>query len=265
MFTVDLDPEGSCPCCGGRPEVELVEIWSSHEFLLATCCEGLHEWLLREMADDAAFRLDLLRQLGAEHWLGHSLRRVADTGDQLLLDCHLRIEDVSLAAARRFVGRHHDHCRQPVSWRFGAAVWNGAWMLGVVTVGNPVAIGFARRGDIVEVNRLCIRRDAPRVLRWNGASKLLGWAANEAERRGFERIITYTRVDEDGASLRAAGWSREARIRGRGWHSVRRPRNNTNAWVDKYRWSRQLRPKRVAAIPSPAMTAAAPIGLALGL
>ena len=56
----------------------------------------------------------------------------------------------------------------------------------------------------------------------------------------WRKIITYTRVDEAGTSLRAAGWTQEGRVRGRGWHSERRARSNTNSWIDKIRWSREL-------------------------
>ena len=115
-------------------------------------------------------------------------------------------------------------------------------MLGVVTVGNPVAPALCSRG-MLEVNRLCIRRDVPRALAWNAASMLYGWSAREAERRGWSHIVTYTRADEDGASLVAAGWQREAIVRGRGWHSSRRQRTNRNGWIDKVRWGRTLRPK----------------------
>jgi len=54
------------------------------------------------------------------------------------------------------------------------------------------------------------------------------------------------RSDEDGASLRASGWVPEATVRGRGWHSARRARSNTNALVDKVRWGRALHPKPVS-------------------
>ncbi len=69
--------------------------------------------------------------------------------------------------------------------------------------GNPVARAFMGRG-IVEMNRLCVRRDVPAALRWNAASLLYGRAAREAERRGAQRIITYTRADETGVSLHAS-------------------------------------------------------------
>ena len=123
-----------------------------------------------------------------------------------------------------------------MTWRFHTGIYNGRTLLGVAIVGNPVAPGLNGRG-IAEVNRLCIRRDTADALRWNAASMLYGWCAREAARQGWRKIITYTRVDEPGTSLRAAGWTQECRVRGRGWHSARRARSNTNSWIDKVRWS----------------------------
>ena len=227
--------------CGGPEQVELFEIWGSHEFMISTCCEHLHASVVQEMADDPEWGRALLRRLGAEEIMGVPLRRLADDGvGGLVLDWQLRTRPVRFTAARDFVRHHHAHCTAPAAWRFGQAILNGGTMLGVVMVGNPVAPALNGRGT-VEVNRLCIRRDIPRVLAWNAASQLYGWAAREAARQGWTHIITYTRADEDGISVRAAGWQQEARIRGRGWHSSRRARSNTNAWVDKIRWGKPLK------------------------
>jgi hypothetical protein len=234
--------DARCAYCGEPAFVELFEIWSGHEFMLETCCADTHDEILKGMAADPDWARALLRHLDAEALTGHRLRRVADNGGGLVLDWQLLLRPVAFAAARAFVDRHHAHCGGPAAWRFGAAVWNGWTLLGVVMVGNPVARAYAAR-RMVEVNRLCIRRDLPRPLRWNACSMLYGWAAREAEQRGFGKIITYTREDEDGASLRAAGWTRETRVRGRGWHSAARRRRNDNAWIDKDRWSRTLKPR----------------------
>jgi len=72
---------------------------------------------------------------------------------------------------------------------------------------------------------------------------LYGWSAREAERRGWSRIVTYTRADEDGGSLVAAGWTPEATVRGRGWHGGQRARANRNAFIDKTRWGKALHPR----------------------
>lgn len=136
----------------------------------------------------------------------HWLRRVSDGhGDGPVLDWRLRVRGVSFPVAHAFIDKYHQHVGAPHAWRFGASIWNGHARIGVSTVGNPVAPAFDGLG-VVEVNRLYVRRDLNSMLRWNCCLMLLGHAAAEAERHGFNRVITYTRTDEDGASLRAAGW-----------------------------------------------------------
>ena len=249
------DPhQESCLFCGEPERVQIFEIWG-HDFMVECCCEGLHETVARDMADDPEWAKTLLRRIGMEELTGHRLRRVADDGCcGLVLDWQLRVGPVTRTAARNFVSRHHAHCRPPVTWRFEAAAFNGATMVGVVLVGNPVARALGQRG-ILEVNRLCIRRDVPRALAWNAASMLYGWAAREAGQRGWDKLITYTRADENARSLVAAGWIQEATVRGRGWHSDARRRSNTNSFIDKVRWAKPLKPGRARperkTLPSP--------------
>jgi hypothetical protein len=245
-------PGPQCVFCGAPERVDIFEMWSSHEFMLEACCEGRHETVVREMADDPAWARALLKRLGVEDVTGHRLRRLADDGCcGMVLDWQLGLGDIGFGLARRFIDRHHAHCAAPLTWRFGQACWNGTTMIGVVSVGNPVARALCSQGAL-EVNRLCIRRDIPRALAWNAASMLYGWSAREAERRGWSRIVTYTRADEDGGSLIAAGWTPEATVRGRGWHSGQRARTNCNAFIDKTRWGKALHPRtRVVTDPRP--------------
>ncbi len=239
-----------CLFCGDAEHVSVHEVWG-HEFMLETCCEHLHQQLVTEMNADPDWSRCFLRALEIEALCGHRLRRIADNSGGMLLDWQLRIgAGLGRAQTRAFIARHHAHCAPPVMWRFDAAIYNGNTMLGLAIVGNPVAPGLMLRG-ILEVNRLCLRRDLPDALRWNAASMLYGWCAREARRRGWRKIITYTRADEPGTSLRAAGWAPEAKVRGRGWHGGRRARSNTNAWIDKVRWARTLLPAAASAVPRP--------------
>ena len=241
-----IEDSPTCMLCGEPEQLSIHDIWTDGNFQLSTCCAGLLEQVSAEIDADPAWGRALLRHLGAEDLTGHALRRISDgQGNGPVLDFKLRLAPISFSAARLFIARHHRHCGPPHAWRFGAAVLNGSALMGVVTVGNPVAPAFNGRG-IVEVNRLCIRGDLNPMLRWNCCSKLYAHAVGEAERRGFKRIITYTRVDEDGASLRGAGWDCEGPAEGRGWHSLRRARSNRNAWIGKQRWSRTLSPKPAA-------------------
>jgi len=230
-----------CPHCGGNLTIDVAEVWD-HDFTLATCCEGQHHSLVNQMNDDPAWARRLLQRIGLEDICGHPLRRLATDGTSLFLDWQLTIRGgLPKAATRAFISRHHAHCTPPVTWRYDTAIYNGATLLGIAIVGNPVARLLNGRG-IVEVNRVCLRRDLRDALRWNAASMLYGWCAREAQRQGWRKIITYTRDDEPGTSLVAAGWVREGRTRGRSWHSHSRRRSNTNAWIGKTRWSRSLSP-----------------------
>ena len=246
------DDGAAPPClfCREPERIEIFEIWSGHDFILECCCEALHETVVSEINDDPDWARTLLRRLGVEELTGRRLRRVADDGCcGLVLDWKLTLGDVGFGVARRFIERNHARCGAPVTWRFGQGCWNGSTLIGIVSVGNPVARVLASQGAL-EVNRLCIRRDVPRALAWNCASMLYGWSAREAEQRGWQHIVTYTRADEDGGSLVAAGWTRQALVRGRSWHSGRRPRGNRNAFIDKVRWGKALHPRRAAQAPA---------------
>jgi hypothetical protein len=177
---------------------------------------------------------------------------------RLLLDWQLQLVPVTWAQARAFIAEHHAHCKPPRGWRFGVGIRNGSRLIGVASIGRPVARAFDA-ARIVEVNRCCIRRDIARPLAWNACSMLYGWAAREAKKRGFDRIITYTLDSEPGITLQAAGWTAEAttRARPRGWDTASRPRDGeATPNCAKTRWGRELR--RVAGVaPDRRMTSSA--------
>ena len=245
-----------CWFCGEPEVLEIFDIWVDGTYALETCCGALLEHIGADMADDPTWGRDLLRRLGAELLTGQRLRRVCDdTGTVTLLDYKLQVRPISFRDAAGFVAKHHAHCGPPLMHRFSLGVWNGRWLLmGVVIVGNPVARALMGR-NLVEATRVCVRRDTEPMLRDGCCSKLYAAAAQDAERAGYCKIITYLRADEDGASIRAAGWVKEADVRGRGWHSTRRPRSDgNNAFIDKTRWSRTLRPKPIVP-PAPSSSA----------
>lgn len=226
--------------CGEPEYVEITEIYGVHEFDLGACCTAMYDQAVDYLNDDPR---------AAAKWLGQSLggnelglgdmRRVVDVGGQLQLDWSPRIVPVTWAEAKAFVDTHHRHNASPRGWRYGAALHNGGERIGVVMVGRPVA-RLIDASRVVEVNRLCIRTDVPPEFAWNGCSMLYSWAAKEARARGYEKVITYTRADEVGTSLRAAGWQVDGRTKGRHWHAPSRPRAQTADVIDKVRWARDL-------------------------
>ena len=143
----------------------------------------------------------------------------------------LALQPITYREACRFVADHHSHHLPPQGWKFGIAVNDGARVVGVITVGRPVA----RHLDdtyTLEVTRCCT--DGTR----HAASMLYG-AANRAMRAlGYHRLITYTLASEAGTSLKAAGWTvlYDTKSRPAGWNMPGRPRVNTHPTGAKTLW-----------------------------
>lgn len=141
----------------------------------------------------------------------------------------LEREDVA-----EFVDRLHRHHEATYRDRFRIGAEQGGVLVGVVQVGNPAARVLCN-GKTLEVVRLCT--DGTK----NACSFLYSAAARVARDLGYSKIITYILDTEDGASLRAAGWHKEADIRGHSWDTPSRPRTTTAPTQDKQRWARILR------------------------
>ncbi|WP_197467621.1 XF1762 family protein [Tsukamurella tyrosinosolvens] len=128
----------------------------------------------------------------------------------------------TLAEAKAFVGRVHRHHKPPVGHKFSIACTDGDTVVGVAIVGRPVARHFDD-GLTLEVTRCAT--DGTR----NAASALYGASWRAARALGYRRLITYTRREESGASLRGAGWRVIAERSPRpGWNAPGRPREDTS-------------------------------------
>lgn len=144
----------------------------------------------------------------------------------------LALHPVTLAEARAYIERHHRHHSPPVGHRFSIGVADRAAVVrGVIVVGRPVARHYDD-GLTAEVTRCCT--DGAR----NAASMLYGAAWRAAKALGYRRLITYTRSDEPGASLRGAGWVVVAQRSARpGWSCATRPRVDTTEYgVQRTLW-----------------------------
>jgi hypothetical protein len=111
----------------------------------------------------------------------------------------LVIVPVTFKQACAFIRRHHRHHQPPRGMKFCLGVDSGGQLVGVATVGRPVARWFDD-GYTLEVNRTCTD-GTPHV-----NSMLYGAAWRAAKAMGYRRLITYTQAGESGASLRAAGY-----------------------------------------------------------
>ena len=150
----------------------------------------------------------------------------------------LQVVPVTIKDARRFVGEHHRHNLAPRSGLFAAGVSDDVGLVGVAIVGRPVA-RMLQDGRTCEVLR--VATDGTR----NACSMLYGAVRRAAFALGYQRIVTYTLTSESGASLRAAGWVREADLPARptwdggGRHRVQADLfgNERRPSCPKVRWS----------------------------
>lgn len=150
----------------------------------------------------------------------------------------LRISPIELEDARRFVRKHHRHNPKTGGHRFSIAAWDGERLVGVAVCGRPKARSLNPL-EWLEVTRCCT--DGTK----NACSFLYGAAARAAKAMGFRYIQTYTRQEEDGASLRAVGWTpAPASSGGAQWGLSRQQAqlfpDLQEARVPKIRWTRSL-------------------------
>lgn len=73
----------------------------------------------------------------------------------------------------------------------------------------------------------------------NGCTRIYGALTRAGKALGYRKALTYTRVDEPGTSLLAAGFRAVAKVKGRQHSCESRPRKK-NELIDKIRWERDL-------------------------
>ena len=142
----------------------------------------------------------------------------------------LDITPISIREASAFVARHHRHHRPPRGAIFAVAVSRDGAVVGVATVGRPVARRLADSWTC-EVTRVCVL-DGER----NACSALYGAAWRAARAMGYRRCVTYTLPEEGGASLRGAGWRCIGEAGGGSWSRESRPRVDLHPTQRKIRW-----------------------------
>lgn len=163
---------------------------------------------------------------------------------------HLELVPITLDEAKRFVREHHRHNPKVTGWRVGVGLSNGE-LRGVAILSRPVAIRVQMREPrTIEIIRVCTLGDK------NANSRLYGAACRAAQALGYTAAITYTRPDESGSSLRAAGFIADegefGSRQGQEWHPGTRlfEDDSPDTSGPKVRWRRLLATTRTA-LPSP--------------
>lgn len=157
------------------------------------------------------------------------------------------VSEISLKEANAYVEKHHRHHGRVVGHKWSLAAYKDGHICGVAIVGRPTG-RYLDDGHTLEVTRLCT--DGTR----NACSALYSACARRAKREGYEKIITFILQSEPGTSLKAAGWTLEAKKAGKPrWNKERYaskpvqltlfPRKTPPAEY-KQRWSRALNTER---------------------
>lgn len=143
----------------------------------------------------------------------------------------LHVVPITLRVARAYVTATHRHLRAPAGGKVAIAVADPRGSVrGVAILGRPVARQLDT-GTAIEVTRVATD-GCP-----NACSALYGAARRIARELGYQQVLTYTRADEAGTSLRAAGWTAVHATRGGTWHRRARPRRSGAAEGAKVRWA----------------------------
>jgi hypothetical protein len=139
----------------------------------------------------------------------------------------------TLEEANRFVKQFHRHHGVVIGARFCLAIADRSGTIrGVAIVGRPSARNLDD-GMTLEITR--VATDGYK----NACSMLYGSAWKAAKAIGYRRLVTYTLITENGASLKALGWRHVSNRSGKSWNRGKRAgkRNDTQTtYIKKTRW-----------------------------
>lgn len=144
------------------------------------------------------------------------------------------------------------HRRQPkiAGAMWCVAAWVGGELRGVALVGKPKARELDSLAcdpvEILEVVRVAVVEGTP-----NACSALYGSCSRAARAMGADGLLTYIHLDEQGISLKAAGWVEDKTTDGGEWGREGRQRELALDANPKRRWwapwskalARQARPR----------------------
>ena len=145
----------------------------------------------------------------------------------------MRIAPITFRDASDYINKLHRHHRATVGCKFCICVVDDDDQChGVAVCGRPVS----RRlddGFTLEVNRVC--SDGTR----NVCSMLYGACCRIAKEMGYRKVITYTLVSENGASLKASNFICEGEAGKTHWTGARNRGQDIPAEM-KTRWVKNL-------------------------
>ena len=150
-------------------------------------------------------------------------------------DKMLEIKPIHLMQAKDFIKRYHRHNIPPVGGKFAIACWDSDTMCGVAICGRPVA-RHCDDGETLEIYRNCTDGTP------NACTKLYGACQRIARDMGYKRIITYTLLSENGASLRAAHFRDHGKAGSIEWSGTRKRTYYISPKEMKRKWLYPIKP-----------------------
>jgi hypothetical protein len=141
---------------------------------------------------------------------------------------------ITIREARPLLRLWHRRRKTCHAARFALALAGDGTIRGVAFCGNPVATKAKRiqNGGALEVLRLAVDGSP------NACTRLQAVIDRTARAMGYTSLVTFTDIDEGGASLRAAGWTGPELTRG-GTRSNRKNRKSGKQ-EPKWRWTRNV-------------------------
>ena len=144
----------------------------------------------------------------------------------------MKVVPLTIHQANAVVGSHHRHSKPTHGGKWAIGCEHSGKIVGACIVARPIA-RLLNTQKTAEITRLVITPDAPR----NTCSFLYSAARRIWSAMGGEKILTYTLQKESGSSLRGAGWTEAAKVKGGQWSRKGRVRDELNIYEQpKIRW-----------------------------
>lgn len=144
----------------------------------------------------------------------------------------MKLIPVNRTQVTEYIKKHHRHHKPPAGYKFAIGLANDLnQLVGVIVAGRPVARNLDD-GSTLEITRCCVDSTTK-----NAVSMLYGAVVRAGKAMGYTRFITYTRLDETGESLRAAGWLPAYQTKAKSWNTPSRTRTDKTEVVERVCWS----------------------------
>lgn len=135
----------------------------------------------------------------------------------------MKIVPIGLKAANDYVAIHHRHHKPVRGCKFCVSVENDSGeCCGVAICGRPIS-RYLDNGTTLEITRVCTNGAR------NVCSMLYGACIRAARALGYKKVVTYTLLSENGASLKAANFINDGTAGGEIWTGKRQRDNGVPA------------------------------------